>query len=92
MNRLLNALTKKSFDFVIVGAGSAGCAIAGRLSENPKIKVALIEAGPEDTSLAINIPIGIGAQIGTPGMKSINWYFENEGLEKYTGAPHKKFY
>ena len=59
MNKVLNALTKKSFDFVVVGAGSAGCAVASRLSENPNIRVALIEAGPEDTSPAINIPMGI---------------------------------
>lgn len=77
MSRVINALAKKSYDFVVVGAGSAGCAIAGRLSENPRVKVALIEAGPEDTSPAINIPFGIFAQIAVPGMKSINWYYEN---------------
>jgi len=63
MNRLLNALSKKSFDFVVTGAGSAGCAIASRLSENPNVRVALIEAGPEDKSPAINIPLGIVPQV-----------------------------
>lgn len=93
MNNILRALTRKKFDYVIVGAGSAGCTIASRLAENPSLKVALIEAGPPDTSPAIHIPLGIVAIIGTPGMKSINWYYENAGTERYTSAPlSKKFY
>jgi choline dehydrogenase len=45
-----------SYDYVIVGAGSAGCVLAGRLSENPDVSVCLIEAGGSDRALAVRIP------------------------------------
>jgi choline dehydrogenase len=44
------------FDYVIVGAGSAGCVLANRLSSDPSVTVALVEAGPRDRSLNIRIP------------------------------------
>ncbi len=46
------------YDYVIVGAGSAGCVLAARLTEDPAIKVALIEAGGSDKKLEIRIPVG----------------------------------
>lgn len=48
-----------SFDYIIVGAGSAGCVLANRLSANPTCRVCLIEAGPPDTSPLIHIPFGL---------------------------------
>ncbi len=60
------------FDYVVVGAGTAGCVLASRLSEDPGVRVALIEAGPEDTNPFIHIPATVGAAISTPG---INWRF-----------------
>ena len=54
------------FDYVIVGAGAAGCVLAYRLSENPAIKVALVEAGPRDTHPFIAMPKGLAKVMADP--------------------------
>ena len=48
----------EQFDYIIIGAGSAGCVLANRLSSNPKITVLLLEAGGKDTNPWIHIPGG----------------------------------
>ena len=63
------------WDYIIVGAGSAGCVLANRLSENPKIKVLLLEAGPADRNPWIHIPIGYGKTMFHP---VLNWGFQSE--------------
>ena len=49
----------ESFDYIIIGAGTAGCILANRLTENANIKVLLIEAGGKDTNPWIHIPRGL---------------------------------
>ncbi|MHC2386103.1 choline dehydrogenase [Bradyrhizobium liaoningense] len=63
------------FDYVIVGAGSAGCVLANRLSEDPNTSVCVLEAGPRDWHPYIHLPAGF---IKTFHMKSINWTYQQE--------------
>lgn len=61
------------FDYLIIGGGPAGCVLAARLSENPDISVALLEAGPPDTSVLIHCPAGLAVLAKTG---QANWQFE----------------
>ncbi len=61
-------------DFVIVGAGSAGCVLAARLTEDPAVSVILLEAGPKDGSLLVRMPAGAGNLIKQKSAQ--NWGFE----------------
>ena len=63
------------FDYVIVGAGSAGCVLANRLSEDPETKVALLEAGGKDNYIWIHIPVGYLFCMGNP---RTDWGFSTE--------------
>ncbi|MDH4612455.1 choline dehydrogenase [Pseudomonas sp. BN102] len=61
------------FDYIIVGAGSAGCVLANRLSADPAVSVCLLEAGPEDRSPLVHAPAGIAAILPT---RHVNWAFD----------------
>lgn len=64
------------YDYVIIGAGSAGCVLANRLSAEADVSVCVIEAGKKDTSLMVRMPAGVGQLIGKKGPE--NWGFWTE--------------
>ena len=64
-----------SFDYIIVGAGTAGCVLANRLSKDPSKRVLLLEAGKKDNYFWIDIPVGYLYTIGNP---RTDWCFETE--------------
>lgn len=70
------------FDYVIIGAGSAGCVLTSRLSEDPDTSVCVLEAGPSDWHPYIHLPAGF---IKTFHMKSINWAYQQE-VGPWTGG------
>jgi choline dehydrogenase len=63
------------FDYIIVGAGSAGCVLANRLSADGKHSVLLLEAGPKDSNLWIHVPLGYGKLFKD---KTVNWMYQTE--------------
>ena len=70
------------FDYVIVGAGSAGCVLASRLTEDGKTTVLLLEAGGSDRSIWIQMPIGYGRTFFNP---RINWMYDTEPVAALGG-------
>ena len=64
-----------SYDTIVVGAGSAGCVIAARLSEDPARRVLLLEAGGTDSSILIRMPAGVAKAIAS---KKYNWHYQTE--------------
>ena len=70
-----DGVNETSYDFIVTGAGSAGCAVAGRLSEDGKYRVLLLEAGPRDTNPWIHIPLGYHKTYNDP---KVNWMFDSE--------------
>src|ERR1700741_1182551 len=66
---------EEAFDHIIVGAGSAGCVLANRLSADPKTRVLVLEAGGKDDWIWFHIPVGYLFAIGNP---RADWMFETE--------------
>jgi choline dehydrogenase len=69
------------YDYVIVGAGSAGCVLASRLSEDPDVRVLLLEAGPRDTNENIHVPLGYLKL----GATEVDWDYHSAPEEQCSG-------
>jgi len=74
------------YDYIIVGAGSAGCVMANRLSENPAKRVLLLEAGGSDSNPFIHMPAGL-AQLASN--TKVNWSYQTE---PQTGLKQRRMY
>jgi len=66
---------KAEFDYVIVGAGSAGCVLAERLSASGRHRVLVLEAGGSDRRLYVRLPLGYGKLFYDP---AVNWMYRTE--------------
>ena len=66
-------MSAPSYDYLIVGGGTAGCVLASRLSEDPSVRVALIEAGGEATSPLVQLPVGFAKLVAHP---RFDWRYE----------------
>jgi choline dehydrogenase len=67
--------TERMFDYIVIGAGSAGCALAARLSEQSKVEVLLIEAGKDAKGWTIRMPLAVDRLLNG---RTYNWGFETE--------------
>ncbi|MES2712524.1 MAG: GMC family oxidoreductase N-terminal domain-containing protein [Pseudomonadota bacterium] len=74
----------EEFDYVIVGAGAAGCVLANRLSEDAGVTVCVLESGPPDRNPFIHIPAGFIKTLFDPG---VTWQFKTEPTENTGGRP-----
>src|SRR3712207_4184640 len=72
----------ETFDYVIIGAGSAGCVLANRLSKDPRNAVCLLEAGGKDNWIWFHIPVGYLFAIGNP---RADWMFKTEPVPGLNG-------
>jgi choline dehydrogenase len=75
-------MSLQEFDYVVVGGGAAGCAVASRLSEDPSVSVCLLEAGGPDSSAFIHAPLGFAA---TAPLKLFSWGYETVPQAGFNG-------
>jgi choline dehydrogenase len=73
-----------SYDYIVVGAGSAGCVLAARLTESGRHRVLLLEAGPDDRRFWLQVPIGYGRTFYD---RRVNWMYMSEPVATLDGRP-----
>ena len=66
---------RRDYDYVIVGAGSAGCVLANRLGQDPNVRILLLEAGPANRHWSIDMPSAMGIVVGGD---RFNWQYRSE--------------
>jgi choline dehydrogenase len=76
------AASRETYDYIVTGAGSAGCVLAARLSESGRYKVLLLEAGGKDNKFWIHVPMGYAKTFVDP---KVNWKFESEPEKELNG-------
>jgi choline dehydrogenase len=76
------AAADETYDFIVTGAGSAGCVLAARLSEDGRYRVLLLEAGGKDNHFWIHVPMGYAKTFVDP---RVNWMFESEPEKELQG-------
>lgn len=82
---MATASAEDRFDYIIIGAGSAGCVLANRLSEDPSVRILVLEAGGRDNSMLVRMPAGVGTLI--KGKNAHNWAFTTEPQTNLNGRP-----
>ena len=82
---MATAAAEDRFDYIIIGAGSAGCVLANRLSEDPNVRVLVLEAGGRDNSFLVRMPAGVGTLI--KGKNAHNWAFTTEPQGQLNNRP-----
>ena len=68
-------MTQEQYDYIIVGAGSAGCVLADRLGEDEGARILLLEAGPADHSIFIHMPSAFAYPLAND---KYNWFYDTE--------------
>src|SRR5271166_753620 len=74
-SRSMPSTSAQRYDYVIIGAGSAGCVLAARLTEDPQVRVLLLEAGPRDRHWRISMPAAVGSLLSSD---RFNWNYVSD--------------